>query len=86
MDNEIVPDQNRRMPLARRGFRTAGFWPEPSHDLQVKNMKIVKILFAVPTAENEHLCTLNKVRCVTVSPNWSSSPFWPLIPSHGHWV
>lgn len=70
------------MSLARCRSRAWSFWSKPSHYLKVKDIKIVKVFFAVPTAEYKHFCALNQIGSVTIPSKRGSRTFRALIPGH----
>ena len=82
MDDQVISDKDRRVTLSRRGCRSGRFWPEPCHHLEVENVQVVVVIFAVPSSEHKHLCALDQACRVTIPPKRCTSSLWPLIPGH----
>lgn len=86
VDDQIVANQDSSVALSRCGCGSTAFGSLPCHDLEVKDINIVIILFAVPATENVHLCASDYVGGVIEPGRWSAGTARTLVPSHRYWV
>ena len=86
MYHKIISDQNRGMTLSWCWGWPWCFWSLPGHNLQIQNVNIVEIMFAVPATKHIHFRSSYDISRMVKPSWWGTGSTRSLIPSHRHWI
>lgn len=86
LNDHISSNLNGCMTMSWRWQRSLAFWLAPSHYLQIKHIKIVKILFTICSSKNKNFSLCNEYSWVPISCWRRTNTLWTLEPCHCDWI
>lgn len=86
LNYHICSDLNGCMTMSWRWQGALTFRLAPSHYLQIKDIKIVKVLFAICSSKNKNFSLCNEYSWVSISCWRRANTLWTLEPCHCDWI